>query len=268
MPSDHTRVAIALDLLTRGLYPYIEQEMASVFHERWVEAARGSFRNDRASAALARLEPGEWDAQALLTVMWDHWNAVFRARLGLMERSLVSELREFRNRWAHQSQFSDDDAHRTIDSVQRLLAAIGAPEDILVDLERLKLDILREKLSRQVQDSVLQSQYGYERLTDVALYSVCGLTINATTFLLIAPRNLLAALILCLFVTFAFGWLVWKRLRPSTPVYGVHECPKCRKIIYAEVCPYCDAPPPSSSILAGRSSTRFPPFQEATTQPL
>jgi hypothetical protein len=33
--------------------------------------------------------------------MWDQWNVVFRKTLGNAERSLVSELRDARNRWAH-----------------------------------------------------------------------------------------------------------------------------------------------------------------------
>jgi hypothetical protein len=35
--------------------------------------------------------------------MWDNWNDVFRNVLGHAERSLVSELRDWRNKWAHQN---------------------------------------------------------------------------------------------------------------------------------------------------------------------
>ena len=52
----------------------------------------------------------------LLRVMWDQWNPVFRDTLGFAERSLVSELREVRNKWAHQETFSTDDAYRALDS--------------------------------------------------------------------------------------------------------------------------------------------------------
>lgn len=45
------------------------------------------------------------DPHFLLRVMWDHWNTVFRTVLGHAE-SLVSELREARNRWAHNDSFS------------------------------------------------------------------------------------------------------------------------------------------------------------------
>src|SRR5438093_10774111 len=69
-----------------------------------------------------------WDAAVLLRLMWDSWNDVFRKTLGQAERSLVSELRDVRNRWAHQEPFSSDDADRALDSAERLLAAVSAPQ--------------------------------------------------------------------------------------------------------------------------------------------
>lgn len=36
----------------------------------------------------------DWDVAALLRVMWEGWNEVFRRTLGQAERSLVSELRD------------------------------------------------------------------------------------------------------------------------------------------------------------------------------
>ena len=42
--------------------------------------------------------------------MWNQWNLVFKKTLGQEERTLVSELRDARNRWAHQNPFSADDA--------------------------------------------------------------------------------------------------------------------------------------------------------------
>ena len=43
-----------------------------------------------------------------------------------MERSLVSELREYRNAWAHQEPFSGEDTIRMLDSAQRLLTAVSS----------------------------------------------------------------------------------------------------------------------------------------------
>ena len=45
-----------------------------------------------------------------------------------MERSLVSELRENRNAWAHQEPFSGEDTIRMLDSAQRLLTAVSSKQ--------------------------------------------------------------------------------------------------------------------------------------------
>ena len=54
----------------------------------------------------------EWDAAALLKMMWETWNEVLRRTLGFAERSLVSEVPDWRNKWAHQEPFSSDDAYQ------------------------------------------------------------------------------------------------------------------------------------------------------------
>jgi hypothetical protein len=71
----------------------------------------------------------------------DQWNAVFTKTLGRAERSLVAELRDTRNRWAHQEKFSTDDAYRALDSVQRLLGAVAA--EGAEEVGRLKKELLR-----------------------------------------------------------------------------------------------------------------------------
>jgi DNA-binding GntR family transcriptional regulator len=58
-----------------------------------------------------------------------NWNSSFGRRLSRLERSIVNELREHRNNWAHQATFTDDDAYRVLDSAERLLRAIGADSE-------------------------------------------------------------------------------------------------------------------------------------------
>src|SRR5690606_39187133 len=65
-------------------------------------------------------------------------------------RSLVSELRDIRNRWAHQNAFSTDDAYRTLDSVTRLLTAVSAPQ--VEDLEKSKMELLRVRFEEQARN--------------------------------------------------------------------------------------------------------------------
>jgi hypothetical protein len=81
--------------------------------------------------------------------MWNQWDGVFRKTLGRAERSLISELREIRNKWAHQKPFSSDDAYRALDSAARLLSAVVAPPQV-EELEKLKTDLLRVRFDEQV----------------------------------------------------------------------------------------------------------------------
>lgn len=132
--ANRAQVERSLDLLRRGLAPFVEREL-----RRAVEARRQDADFLRTVAASARQMDtplAQWDAAALLRTMWDLWTPVFRFVLGFAERCLVSELRTHRNNWAHRRPFSDDNAYRAVDSAARLLAAVSAPE--AVELETLK----------------------------------------------------------------------------------------------------------------------------------
>ena len=72
----------------------------------------------------------------------------FRDTLGFTERSLVSELRGWRNKWAHQERFSSDDADRALDSAERLLTAVSAPQ--ADEVAKIKRELRRLVLDEQV----------------------------------------------------------------------------------------------------------------------
>ncbi|MDZ4722309.1 MAG: Swt1 family HEPN domain-containing protein [candidate division Zixibacteria bacterium] len=144
--TNHERVGKALELLNLGLLPFIEREMKSNFGDSWIDDARESIR----AAHLVVKNTGaiRWDTQAILAVTSNHWNAVFKKTLGHAERSLVSELRDIRNRWAHQDTFSTDDAYRALDSIGRLLTAVSAEQ--ATEIETTKMELLRLRFDEQV----------------------------------------------------------------------------------------------------------------------
>lgn len=145
--TNYERVGKALELLTAGLKPFVERELKSVHQENWFEETR-KFLNESHLPLLGQSENPHWDASTLLITMWNQWNDVFRKTLGPADRSLVSELREVRNRWAHQTPFSTDDAYRSLDSISRLLTAVSATE--ASEVEKLKLELLRVRFDDQV----------------------------------------------------------------------------------------------------------------------
>ncbi len=146
--TNHERVGKALELLKSGLGPFVAREIKAA-----IESGRLNLEQVRGFAEdplLGQKPIEEWDTAAVLKLMWETWNAVFRKTLGASERSLVSEIRDWRNRWAHQTPFSSDDAYRALDSAGRLLTAVSAPQAEEVD--KIKMELLRVRFDEQVRN--------------------------------------------------------------------------------------------------------------------
>jgi len=143
--TNQERVGKAMELLRAGLGPFVEREFAGLHLAKAAENARSYMNDDRTIAAKPILE---WDVAALLRVMWEAWNNVFSRTLGRAERSLLNELRDYRNKWAHQEPFSSDDTDRALDSISRLLTAISSSQ--AEDVNKMKLELRRLTFDEQV----------------------------------------------------------------------------------------------------------------------
>ena len=133
------RIGEALDLLKKGLEPFVDREMQQVHGKDWEKLIRKSEYSRRPQAT--------GDVSALLKVLADHWNDVFKSVLDQVIRSITYELIDVRNRWAHQEAFSLDDTYRALDSAERLLRAVNAVAQTN-ELKRQR-DQLRVELSRE-----------------------------------------------------------------------------------------------------------------------
>ena len=116
--NNHSLVGEALKLLAAGLGPYVTGQLQDA-----VANGRYALSDADAVSEIAG------DVAVMLRVMVMAWNDVFRDCLGQTERSLVSEIREIRNQWAHLESFNDDDLDRALDSVGRLLTAVAAADE-------------------------------------------------------------------------------------------------------------------------------------------
>ncbi len=122
--SNRDRVGRAFELLAAGLGPYVDRRMRATNRRGgdWLQAwAASASPPVRGNVSLN-------DPALLLRVMAESWEAAFRDELTRSDRNLVFELRDVRNRWAHNDAFSADDAYRAMDSIERLLTAIDARE--------------------------------------------------------------------------------------------------------------------------------------------
>lgn len=206
----------ALDHLADGLRPFVLSRL---------EAARG----EHAARSVESLQ----DAQAILLFMWDNWNELFRTELTYVERSLVSELREFRNRWAHQHRFTEQDIYRFLDGTERLLTAVKSPRVVKVqEIRRQSLERLYEMEFNYPQDTPTEFSWKPMMLSilcavaiDVAVLSVSQHIVSVV----------LAFIVLVLFIRIG-GKLMAQQKKA---LIGPRECAFCGKIVYSSECPYC-----------------------------
>lgn len=144
--SNHERVGKGLELLRQGLLPFVVRELRGGSKGQWprlLEELPGfvgvdSRRAEDEPSMIERL-----DVTALFTLMWNNWNDVFQAKLGHIGRNYVGELRDVRNRWAHQQAFTADDAYRALDTATRLLQMILAPE--AEETDKMAREIMRQR---------------------------------------------------------------------------------------------------------------------------
>ncbi|HUX20759.1 MAG TPA: DUF499 domain-containing protein [Spirochaetia bacterium] len=144
--SNYERVGKSMELLKGGLAPFAEREVYARLSRSEAQGTIEEFAG--ADRMLAGKTMAAWDAAALLNFMWIKWNEIFSTTLGRAQRSLVAELRDHRNAWAHQATFTSDDTYRVLDSVSRILSAVSAPES--EDVERMKNELLRLRFDEQV----------------------------------------------------------------------------------------------------------------------
>ena len=134
----------ALEALKRGLAPFVSREFIDRHQRNTVAVMKAQLGR---SIQNPKRPFDELDVAALLKVIRDSWNEVYRKTLGPAERSLVQELRGVRNSWAHQRPFSDDDTYRALDSTHWLLVAVSSPSAATVG--KAKDEFLRQRLKRR-----------------------------------------------------------------------------------------------------------------------
>ncbi|MDA1231931.1 MAG: Swt1 family HEPN domain-containing protein [Planctomycetota bacterium] len=209
-------ISRGLELLASGLRPYVAVRAASIH------------LNER---VLSDIERG--DAQFLLVFMWDRWNELFRDDLSFVERSLISELRDFRNRWAHQGKLMELDTYRILDDIERLLHAINS------DQTPRASEMRRESLNRLWQTEIGRNDSSWA-LRIFSPFLLCMASAVAISFALLHFLSSPWDGILSVLVLVGMFRLAWHQsLRESVSLAGPKECGHCGKIIYTIECPYC-----------------------------
>ncbi|MDJ1113391.1 Swt1 family HEPN domain-containing protein [Microbacterium dauci] len=141
MVSNIDRVGRGLDLLAESLEPFIARVLARHLPEGVTDWTLLLAAKD----GIAGKEYSATDPQVQLRVLTEPLGAlryVFSDDLSRAEQNLASELRAVRDAWAHRKPFSPDDAYRALDTMERLLKAIGAGP-AADSIRRSRLDVQR-----------------------------------------------------------------------------------------------------------------------------
>ncbi|GGL28051.1 Swt1 family HEPN domain-containing protein [Planomonospora parontospora] len=134
--SNRDKIGRGLEILGKGLEPFVDMmmDMATPGSGDWVKLIEARDAQKHGTNKVYE----KTDVRFLLRVMTEEWK-VFKDRLSRVEQNFPSELREVGNKWAHTKPFSADDTYRALDTMERLLTAIGAM-DRADEVRKLRLD--------------------------------------------------------------------------------------------------------------------------------
>lgn len=151
--TNYERVGKGMELLQRGLQPFLERELAEAYGDKWRDKAKLILSDTRLKVGGEGI-----DVAALLVLLDREWKDLFSTRLGRAHRSIVNELIAVRNSWAHQETFSNDDTDRALDSTTRLLRAVGAVKEA-EETDELKHELRRATFDRKVYNERRKEAY-------------------------------------------------------------------------------------------------------------
>lgn len=135
-------IEAVLDLLVDGLAPLVAARFSELVPgiEDWTDVIEAKDR--QAGRGSARYNPR--DLSLVLRAFTESFGALgypFADSLSRRGRSLASELRDVRNRWAHNENFSAAETYRALDSAEMLLRDLGA-EQQADEVHRQKAPVL------------------------------------------------------------------------------------------------------------------------------
>ncbi|MGW2555767.1 Swt1 family HEPN domain-containing protein [Streptomyces sp. NPDC001635] len=110
-------------VLAEGLGPFVDEQMRAAQPDGgdWVAALEAKDRSRFGHARSLSVS----DPALLLRVLWAQWH-VFDGVLPVVARSYAGELRDVRNRWAHNDAFADSEVRRALETMELLLRRVGA----------------------------------------------------------------------------------------------------------------------------------------------
>ncbi|WP_040158482.1 Swt1 family HEPN domain-containing protein [Nigerium massiliense] len=152
--NNRDRVGKAFDLLSEGLLDEVDEVMTRAYKTADWPAAWAKEDAQRRGGPLRTMT--KHDVQVQLRAITEQ-GYHFKDVLSRAQQGFASELREARNLWAHNEPFSSDDAARALDTIERLLHAVGAV-DSAEDVRKLRVDLQRTVFEDQTRKQVKRTK--------------------------------------------------------------------------------------------------------------
>lgn len=156
--NNRDRVGKAFDLLSEGLLDTVDEVMTRAYDTSDWPVAWARDDVQRRGGPLRTLT--KHDVQVQLRAITEQ-GYHFKGVLSRAQQGFASELRETRNMWAHNEPFSSDDASRALDTIERLLHAVGAV-DSAEDVRTLRVDLQRTVFEDQTRKQVKRAKVSLE----------------------------------------------------------------------------------------------------------
>ncbi len=160
----------------RGFEPFVILVFKSTHADAWFDMLRATpevrIPLDQRHIQL--------DATALVRIILAHWDSTFARVLDKRDRALFFELRQIRNRWAHQVPLSEDDVDRMADTVLRLLTSIRA--DNIAEVTQFRDELRRTRYQTPVRGWRRASVWGL-------LGTLCGVIVVALVWWVQQPSS-------------------------------------------------------------------------------
>lgn len=145
--SNRDRVGEALDHFVDGFRPFVLERLEQRHGaDKAEEKGREYLEQNAKQGQHIPMSSKEWDAAALVNIITSDWQYLFRNHLSATDRSMLHELREVRNQWAHQKTFSTDDTIRALDTTERLLISIAALAQA-GEVAKIKGEVMRTRFA-------------------------------------------------------------------------------------------------------------------------
>lgn len=169
--SNRDRVNKGFEILADGLSNFVDVNMTNAFkseNENWIAIIEN--RDEAKNGFRKNYELN--DPAFLLRMITDEWR-IFGKFLSRAQQSLASELREVRNKFAHNEKFSSDDTYRALDTIERLLSAVGSPEEseavrqLRLDHQRIAFEAETKKIVAQPDNALMVAGTGLKSWREI-----------------------------------------------------------------------------------------------------